>query len=82
VASDLTVQNANSITDFGGMSVLQTVNGNMLVKDNPNLTGFSGLQMFNHVEGNLTISGNAALSPSVAQAFANQITVKGTVTIN
>ena len=76
------MQDADGLTNFACLGVLDAVNGIMTISSNNALTSFTGLDVFSHVEGNLTISSNPALPLASAQAFANQITVKGSVTIN
>lgn len=68
-------------TDFGGLSALATVSGNMTVWSCPRFTQFTGLDAMTDIGGNLLIMSNPMLSPAVAQAFANSVTVHGTVTI-
>jgi hypothetical protein len=69
-------------TDFSGFVSLNNVGADMTVLGNPNLSSFNGLDQMTTVGGNLLISNNPSLSSGAAQAFANDVSVGGTTTIN
>jgi len=73
---------ADQLTDFSGLSSLQSVEGDMTVANCPQLTSFAGLNAMTSVGGNLVISQNPQLPLATAQTFASSVTVKGSVTIN
>ncbi|HEY1546370.1 MAG TPA: hypothetical protein VGG28_01050, partial [Kofleriaceae bacterium] len=67
---------------FTGLSSLNGVAGNFVVLENANLDSFAGLTSFTHVNGSVDIESNPNLPAATAQAFVNEITVRGSVTIN
>lgn len=69
-------------TDFAGLTSFTDIAGDMTVTGNPNVTSFNGLDQMTTIGGNLTITNNASLSSNTAHAFANNVLVGGTVTIN
>jgi len=73
---------AGSLHDFTGLGALDSVSGAMTVSNNPVLTSFTGLTRFREVGGGLTITTNSVLPKATSQAFAQRLTVRGTVTIN
>jgi hypothetical protein len=54
----------------------------MTVTGNAQLRSFSGLTRLREVDGDLTITNNQMLPGATSQAFAQRITVHGTVTVN
>ena len=76
------ILDSSGLTSFAGLGALQSVGADLTVSNNNALTSFSGFDSFQMVGGNLTITSNPALPSGAAQAFANQITVNGSVQIN
>lgn len=68
--------------DFTGFGSLRYVSGDVRITNNSSLTGFSGLSAMQQIGGNLLIGSNSSLATSTADAFAAQVSVGGTTTIN
>jgi len=73
---------AGNVSDFTGLGALETVAGAMTVTGNAQLRSFTGLSRMREVDGDLTITNNPLLPRATSQAFAQRITVHGTVTVN
>jgi hypothetical protein len=82
VGGALSLEGAGSLRDFTGMGALEIVSGSMTVTNNAQLRSFTGLDRMKEVGGDLTITSNPLLPKTTSQAFAQRITVRGTVTIN
>jgi hypothetical protein len=82
IGNVFTINAAGSLTGFAGLGALEVVSGDMNITNNPQISSFAGLGAFDEVGEDLTITGNSSLPRPIAQAFANGITVRGTVTIN
>lgn len=76
------VVDRTGLPSFAGMGALGVVAGDLLVTGNGQLTSFAGLTALHDVGEDLTITDNSSLLASVAQAFAQSITVHGTTTIH
>ena len=82
IGGALTVTSSGALRDFTGLGALETVAGAMTVTGNAQLRSFSGLTRLREVDGDLTITNNPMLPGATSQAFAQRITVHGTVTVN
>jgi hypothetical protein len=82
IGGAFSVQATASLHDFTGLGALETVSGTMMVANNAQLRSFTGLTRMREVDGDLTITGNPMLPRATSQAFAQHLTVHGTVTVN
>lgn len=78
---NLWVVSTAGMPDFTGLSALTKIAGNMTLQSNPQLASFVGLDNMTTIGGNLAILDNAAMTHSTAQAFANKVSVAGSVMI-
>ena len=81
VGGTMTVTQNSTLGNFSGLTALERVSGSFIITNNNALTSFAGLDVFSEVGGDLTITGNGSMTRTIAQAFANSITVQGTTTI-
>jgi hypothetical protein len=82
IGGDFVVTGTGSLGDFTGLGALDGVSGSMTITSNAQLRSFTGLTRMAEVGGDLTVTGNPLLPRATSQAFAQRITVRGTVTIN
>lgn len=82
IGGAFSVTSIGALRDFTGMGALETVAGAMTVTGNAQLRSFTGFTRMREVDGDLTITANPLLPSATSQAFAQRITVHGTVTVN
>lgn len=64
-----------------GFDALVAFEGSLTIEDNPVLRRLPGFPGMTDIAGDLTVTGNTTLNPLLAQGFADQFTVAGTVTV-
>ena len=52
----------NDITNLNGLSVLNSIGGNLFIESNPSLTGLSGLNSLVSIGGDLIIDDNSVIA--------------------
>lgn len=82
IGNELKVSGAGSLASFAGLDALEAISGDLTITNNAQLTSFAGLGALAEIGEDLTVTGNPLLPRPLAQAFASQVTVRGTVTIN
>jgi hypothetical protein len=82
IGGEMTLQQADGLTSFHGLDQLTLVSGNVTITDNASLASFSGLGSLSEIGGSLTISNNPKLAPATSTAWANGVSVHGSVTIH